>query len=103
MTSTLPSLSSLFPPSALAADTLPCHDAEAADLFFSERPPADLEQAKSLCSGCPLIDECRNGALDRAEPWGASGGAGGPSSTAVASCRQAWPGGPSPQERGGLR
>lgn len=73
MTSTLPSLSSLFP-SALAADTLPCHDAEAADLFFSERP-ADLEQAKSLCSGCPLIDECRNGALDRAEPWGVWGGA----------------------------
>ena len=44
------------------------------DLFFSERP-ADLEQAKSLCAGCPLIDECRQGALDRAEPWGVWGGA----------------------------
>ncbi|MGY5763751.1 WhiB family transcriptional regulator [Brachybacterium sp. DNPG3] len=76
MTSTLPgfsSLSSLFP-AVLPADTLPCHDAEAADLFFSERP-AELEQAKSLCSGCPLMDECRNGALDRAEPWGVWGGA----------------------------
>src|SRR5699024_10041613 len=69
------SLLTTFPNSADAsASMLPCHDAEAADLFFSERP-ADLEQAKTLCAGCPLIDECRQGALDRAEPWGVWGGA----------------------------
>lgn len=58
----------------LPATLLPCHDAEAADLFFSERP-AELEQAKTLCAGCPLLQECRQGALDRAEPWGVWGGA----------------------------
>lgn len=61
-------------PTALAADLLPCHEPEAADLFFSERP-ADLEQAKVLCTGCPLLEECRRGALERSEPWGVWGGA----------------------------
>lgn len=69
------SLLTSFPtPASTAASMLPCHDADAADLFFSERP-ADLEQAKSLCLGCPLIQECRQGAIDRAEPWGVWGGA----------------------------
>jgi WhiB family redox-sensing transcriptional regulator len=69
------SLSTTFPtPADLSATTLPCHDAEAAELFFSERP-AQLEQAKALCATCPLIAECRQGALDRAEPWGVWGGA----------------------------
>lgn len=63
-----------FPFPITAAAMLPCHEAEAADLFFSERP-ADLEQAKQLCTGCPLMQECRQGALDRAEPWGVWGGA----------------------------
>src|SRR5699024_12597219 len=72
---TMPSLLTPFPNSADAsASMLPCHDAEAAALFFSERP-AHLEQAKTLCAGCPLIGECRQGALDRAERCGVWGGA----------------------------
>jgi WhiB family redox-sensing transcriptional regulator len=67
-------LTTFLNPAETSADMLPCHDADAADLFFSERP-ADLEQAKRLCAGCPLIEECRQGALDRAEPWGVWGGA----------------------------
>ena len=67
-------LTTFLNPADTSATTLPCHDAAAADLYFSERP-TDLEQAKSLCDGCPLIPECRQGALDRAEPWGVWGGA----------------------------
>ena len=67
-------LTTFLPLADVSASTLPCHDAEAADLFFSERP-ADLERAKALCADCPLIQECRQGALDRAEPWGVWGGA----------------------------
>ncbi|HEX7352025.1 WhiB family transcriptional regulator [Brachybacterium sp.] len=67
-------LTTFLNPADASASELPCHDTDAADLFFSERP-ADLEQAKTLCAGCPLIDECRQGALDRAEPWGVWGGA----------------------------
>ena len=67
-------LTTFLNPADATADMLPCHDADAADLFFSERP-ADLEQAKTLCAACPLIEVCRQGALDRAEPWGVWGGA----------------------------
>lgn len=67
-------LTTFLNPAVAPASMLPCHDTDAADLYFSERP-ADLEQAKSLCAGCPLIEECRQGALDRAEPWGVWGGA----------------------------
>lgn len=64
-----------FSLTALAdAAALPCHDADAADLFFAERP-ADLERAKELCARCPLMEQCRAGALERAEPWGVWGGA----------------------------
>ncbi|WP_193104298.1 WhiB family transcriptional regulator [Brachybacterium sp. FME24] len=66
-------LTTFLNPADTAATTLPCHDAAAADLFFSERP-ADLEQAKTLCAGCPFLEECRQGALDREEPWGVWGG-----------------------------
>ena len=67
--------STTFPyPSTTAAHLLPCHEPAAADLFFSERP-ADLEQAKLLCARCPLLEECRRGALERSEPWGVWGGA----------------------------
>lgn len=52
---------------------LPCQEIEAADLFFSECP-ADLESAKQLCTGCPLRQECLDGALARREPWGVWGG-----------------------------
>lgn len=51
---------------------IPCrsHDPE---LWFAERT-ADVEQAKSLCQTCPLIDGCLAGAVDREEPWGVWGG-----------------------------
>lgn len=52
---------------------LPCRSTAVADLYFSERP-ADLERAKELCSACPLRSACRDGALERAEPWGVWGG-----------------------------
>lgn len=70
-------LTSASLPATTVADNdafLPCRDAQAADLFFSERP-ADLEQAKTLCADCPLLVECRQGAIDRGEPWGVWGGA----------------------------
>ena len=67
-------LTTFLNPADASATMLPCHDTDAADLYFSQRP-ADLEQAKRLCAGCPLIEECRQGALDRAEPWGVWGGA----------------------------
>lgn len=51
---------------------LPCH-AAGADLWFSENP-ADLEQAKALCAGCPIRRACLAAALERAEPWGVWGG-----------------------------
>lgn len=61
-------------PARSTFDTLPCRSADAADLYFSEKP-SDLERAKELCSACPLREPCRDGALERAEPWGVWGGA----------------------------
>jgi WhiB family transcriptional regulator, redox-sensing transcriptional regulator len=51
---------------------IPCraHDAE---LWFAESP-ADVELAKSLCTGCPVRAACLAGALERREPWGVWGG-----------------------------
>lgn len=63
-----PSTVPLFPKGS--AD-LPCHTGP--DLFFAERP-AELEQAKTLCGGCPMRAACLAGALERAEPWGVWGG-----------------------------
>ncbi|WP_336923809.1 WhiB family transcriptional regulator [Aquipuribacter sp. SD81] len=64
----------LLDPTTLAPDDqdLPCrvHDAE---LWFAESP-ADVELAKALCAGCPLVDACLDGALQRREPWGVWGG-----------------------------
>ncbi len=51
---------------------LPCRQGDS-ELFFAESP-ADLELAKSLCSGCPVRAECLAGALERREPWGVWGG-----------------------------
>lgn len=51
---------------------LPWHAADA-DLWFA-KDPADLEQAKSLCGGCPIRRACPAAALEREEPWGVSGG-----------------------------
>ncbi len=54
------------------AESLPCRR-EDPELWFAESP-ADLEQAKSYCAGCPLRAACLAGALERREPWGVWGG-----------------------------
>ena len=51
---------------------LPCRNGDA-DLWFAESP-TELEQAKALCTGCPVRDACLSGALARGEPWGVWGG-----------------------------
>lgn len=56
-----------------AEATLPCQEAEDADLWFADAPE-DLERAKALCAGCPIKAECLAGALRRGEPWGVWGG-----------------------------
>lgn len=53
--------------------TLPCQDADKADLWFAERT-ADVESAKALCQQCPIRRECLDGAVARREPWGVWGG-----------------------------
>jgi WhiB family transcriptional regulator, redox-sensing transcriptional regulator len=53
-------------------EDLPCRVADA-DLWFAETP-AELEQAKALCAGCPARLACLAGALERREPWGVWGG-----------------------------
>jgi WhiB family redox-sensing transcriptional regulator len=50
---------------------LPCR--EDPELFFAESP-ADVECAKALCRGCPMIIACFTGAVERREPWGVWGG-----------------------------
>jgi len=51
---------------------LPCRRGDA-DKWFAESP-SELEEAKSLCAGCPVRAECLDGALSRGEPWGVWGG-----------------------------
>jgi WhiB family redox-sensing transcriptional regulator len=53
-------------------EDLPCR-VEDADLWFADSP-AELEQAKGFCAGCPARAVCLAGALDRHEPWGVWGG-----------------------------
>jgi WhiB family redox-sensing transcriptional regulator len=53
-------------------ERLPCRGGSA-ELFFSE-DPAEVEHAKSLCTGCPARVPCLDGALERREPWGVWGG-----------------------------
>ena len=50
---------------------LPCQ--EDPELFFAESP-ADVECAKALCRGCPVMLACFTGAVERREPWGVWGG-----------------------------
>lgn len=46
---------------------------EAKDLFFSEEL-VDIAAAKRVCADCPVIADCLEGAIRRAEPWGVWGG-----------------------------
>jgi WhiB family redox-sensing transcriptional regulator len=54
-------------------EMLPCRSHHDPDLWFSESP-AELEQAKQLCSECPIRLVCLDSALSRQEPWGVWGG-----------------------------
>jgi hypothetical protein len=42
-------------------------------LFFSEEL-GDIAAAKRICSACPLLEPCLQGATERREPWGVWGG-----------------------------
>ena len=53
-------------------EDVPCR-VQDADLWFAETP-AELEQAKAHCLGCPARLACLAGALERREPWGVWGG-----------------------------
>jgi WhiB family redox-sensing transcriptional regulator len=62
------------------ADDLPLSEAvcatgngELAQLFFSEEV-GDIARAKELCSACPVMLECLEGAAARREPAGVWGG-----------------------------
>ncbi|MBK5224752.1 MAG: WhiB family transcriptional regulator [Acidimicrobiia bacterium] len=48
-------------------------DGSMAHLFFSEELQ-DIARAKTICSECPVIAPCLQGALERREPWGVWGG-----------------------------
>lgn len=53
-------------------EDVPCRVSDQ-DLWFADAP-AELEQAKQLCLGCPARLACLSGAADRREPWGVWGG-----------------------------
>lgn len=88
LTATLPLDASGAPPDLIAAGDigvfdmlnadpaaglrLPCRTYDP-DLWFADTP-AELDQAKALCAGCPVREECLAGALARREPWGVWGG-----------------------------
>ena len=52
-----------------------CNDGSGSmtELFFSEQLD-DIAAAKAFCLGCPVRDECLDGARERREPWGVWGG-----------------------------
>lgn len=56
----------------MTTSTLPCHR-ENPELFFAETPQ-EINVAKALCIGCPVMADCLAGALERREPWGVWGG-----------------------------
>ena len=43
------------------------------DLFFSEQLD-DIARAKAICTTCPVMVPCLEGARSRREPWGVWGG-----------------------------
>lgn len=53
-------------------DDLPCRQDDG-DLWFADSP-AELETAKDLCTGCPVMTDCLLSAIERREPWGVWGG-----------------------------
>ncbi len=59
---------------AVRADAA-CNDLNATltGVYFSEELQ-DIAMAKSICSTCPVIVECLEGAIERHEPWGVWGG-----------------------------
>lgn len=58
---------------ALCRITEADEEASIAHLFFSEELQ-DIARAKMICSECPVIAPCLEGALERREPWGVWGG-----------------------------
>ena len=56
-------------------DDAACNDLNATltGVYFSEELQ-DIAMAKSICSTCPVIVECLEGAIERHEPWGVWGG-----------------------------
>jgi len=59
---------------AVRADAA-CNDLQGSltGVFFSEELQ-DIAAAKEICSTCPVMLECLEGAIDRHEPWGGWGG-----------------------------
>lgn len=51
---------------------LPCREHHL-DLWFAETP-SEIDTAKAMCGGCPVIGSCLEGALVRGEPCGVWGG-----------------------------
>jgi len=52
-----------------------CRDGEGSltNVFFSEELQ-DIARAKAICSECPALVQCLEGAAARREPWGVWGG-----------------------------
>lgn len=48
-------------------------DGSLAHMFFSEELQ-DIAKAKSICTECPVMLTCLEGAITRHEPWGVWGG-----------------------------
>lgn len=49
-----------------------CHESAEIDFFGDD--PAELEMAKKVCAGCPVVDECLAYALDTNQTEGVWGG-----------------------------
>ena len=62
------------------ADLIPCRSGDP-ELWFAEQN-VQVERAKALCRGCPVLEGCLAGAIDRGEPWGVWGGAEAPEAPA---------------------
>jgi WhiB family redox-sensing transcriptional regulator len=44
------------------------------DIFFDEKEPKFVHDAKLVCATCPVIIECRTWAINNHEPYGVWGG-----------------------------